>query len=412
MRRATSLRQLQSALCRNFYPRSPCGERLNSICLIKHIGGFLSTLSLRRATGSNQTIISKTNNFYPRSPCGERRLASIFSDGAKISIHALLAESDLPTGRAIRRRADFYPRSPCGERRARRESRQQPAGISIHALLAESDGQLPTTKPPRMNFYPRSPCGERQVWQYNAAADTAQFLSTLSLRRATRPTEVPQYQILISIHALLAESDSRRALGFVDPDISIHALLAESDVFSCYLDNIEIIISIHALLAESDHYDNYNLHCVEISIHALLAESDEQLRQKDIQIAEFLSTLSLRRATISCAWSASKLGDFYPRSPCGERLTSVVSSAGTTGFLSTLSLRRATKTRRQFASRNRDFYPRSPCGERPVCSSSVCTSSTISIHALLAESDNTVQIVVVVVDAHFYPRSPCGERQR
>ena len=39
------------------------------------------------------------------------------------------------------------------------------------------------------------------------------------------------------------------------------------------------------------------------------------------------------------------------------------------------------------------------------------TASTISIHALLAESDNTMQIVVVIVDAHFYPRSPCGERQ-
>ncbi len=57
--------------------------------------------------------------------------------------------------------------------------------------------------------------------------------------------------------------------------ISIHALLAESDLNASYgaLDGASI--SIHALLAESDvHYDNYNLHCVEISIHALLAESD------------------------------------------------------------------------------------------------------------------------------------------
>ena len=104
--------------------------------------------------------------------------------------------------------------------------------------------------------------------------------------------------MLISIHALLAESDLfvSSALQLI-PLISIHALLAESDRKyhradrvkayhfyprspcgerpprggSCYLDNI---ISIHALLAESDHYDNYNLHCVEISIHALLAESD------------------------------------------------------------------------------------------------------------------------------------------
>ena len=26
---------------------------------------------------------------------------------------------------------------------------------------------------------------------------------------------------------------------------------------------MQALISIHALLAESDHYDNYNLHCVE-----------------------------------------------------------------------------------------------------------------------------------------------------
>ena len=56
-------------------------------------------------------------------------------------------------------------------------------------------------------------------------------------------------------------------------------------------------ISIHALLAESDHFDNYNLHCVEISIHALLAESD------------------VFRCVCFWVWC-----DFYPRSPCGERL--------------------------------------------------------------------------------------------
>ena len=80
-------------------------------------------------------------------------------------------------------------------------------------------------------------------------------------------------------------------------EISIHALLAESDNAHLYYHSRGLNISIHALLAESDtgtlnpkkydrtflstlslrratvHYDNYNLHCV-ISIHALLAESD------------------------------------------------------------------------------------------------------------------------------------------
>ena len=45
------------------------------------------------------------------------------------------------------------------------------------------------------------------------------------------------------------------------------------------------------------HYDNYNLHCVEISIHALLAESDKAGSYKILPRPEFLSTLSLRRAT-------------------------------------------------------------------------------------------------------------------
>ena len=102
----------------------------------------------------------------------------------------------------------------------------------------------------------------------------------------------------ISIHALLTESDSwsalrcaattgfqstlssRRAttlcssLGVLYP-ISIHALLTESDV--CHLPIPFVMgISIHALLTESDGV--YLLHLphgrLNISIHALLTESD------------------------------------------------------------------------------------------------------------------------------------------
>ena len=78
------------------------------------------------------------------------------------------------------------------------------------------------------DFYPRSPCGERR--DVIAAMTEAQS---------------------ISIHALLAESDSgvRRKTG--TPHISIHALLAESDTgFFRSLEDHRI--SIHALLAESD----------------------------------------------------------------------------------------------------------------------------------------------------------------
>ena len=100
-----------------------------------------------------------------------------------ISIHALLAESD---SLSLPSRAVWI--------------------ISIHALLAESDGQLPTTQPPRMYFYPRSPCGERRKPR-RLKSRRCVFLSTLSLRRATNINSSVNTADQISIHALLAESD-------------------------------------------------------------------------------------------------------------------------------------------------------------------------------------------------------------
>ena len=80
--------------------------------------------------------------------------------------------------------------------------------------------------------------------------------STLSLRRATRYA-VNQFPVtLISIHALLAESDRMvKQCQALDISISIHALLAESDVWPGLLARPFFLISIHALLAESDSSD-------------------------------------------------------------------------------------------------------------------------------------------------------------
>ena len=124
---------------RNFYPRSPCGERPYPRRYEQNVHKFLSTLSLRRAT-------------FLRLGAGSER---------GISIHALLAESDDVVIR-------FF----------------QPLQISIHALLAESDPQSR-----RFSFSQR------------------RFLSTLSLRRATKTCKKLRVMKWISIHALLAESD-------------------------------------------------------------------------------------------------------------------------------------------------------------------------------------------------------------
>ena len=101
------------------------------------------------------------------------------------------------------------------------------------------------------DFYPRSPCGERQK------------IAHLCLT-----------PLIISIHALLAESDYTDTALIVLTRISIHALLAESDLTDGST-TINLFISIHALLAESDfHAVHLFSFCGGISIHALLAESD------------------------------------------------------------------------------------------------------------------------------------------
>ena len=104
-----------------------------------------------------------------------------------------------------------------------------------------------------------------------------------------------------------------------------------------------------------------------ISIHALLAESDPPIIAAVSQIFVFLSTLSLRRATLCpvCQWRRSL--NFYPRSPCGERRGRERPNKARYIFLSTLSLRRATGASRASSQSRRHFYPRSPCGERPWC---------------------------------------------
>ena len=217
----------------NFYPRSPCGERRHQTYQLNEKQAFLSTLSLRRATRGKVTNEYDRSDFYPRSPCGERPAsaskravnalflstlslrratrATLYElDGYTISIHALLAESDLIDAvsqhsynlflstlslrRATRQSVHcsaaliyFYPRSPCGERR---------------------ESQPPSERPTK-DFYPRSPCGERQ-FSRRLIHHLSKFLSTLSLRRATNGRISDAVNLTISIHALLAESDKAR----------------------------------------------------------------------------------------------------------------------------------------------------------------------------------------------------------
>ena len=113
---------------------------------------FLSTLSLRRATLATWKPDYICRNFYPRSPCGERPFC-LTLEGHKrpISIHALLAESDAGLIFFLIYHY-FYPRSPCGERPNSQQEKNNGHEISIHALLAESDQPRKTEVPGAREF--------------------------------------------------------------------------------------------------------------------------------------------------------------------------------------------------------------------------------------------------------------------
>ena len=180
--------------------------------------------------------------------------------------------------------------------------------ISIHALLAESDNELVLSLLEQLrHFYPRSPCGERPSSD-GSSGQQEEFLSTLSLRRATMfGVKVAPQGSRISIHALLAESDERLSVLVTVQGAFLSTLSLRRATWPGLLARPFFIISIHALLAESDEsrsnivitsqyfyprspcgerqpatrrHDKDNM----ISIHALLAESDLNCSRKGLAI--------------------------------------------------------------------------------------------------------------------------------
>ena len=238
--------------------------------------GFLSTLSLRRATVCALLYITPSRNFYPRSPCGERHI-----------------QRDVRAGTY-----HFYPRSPCGERRNAHPDIRLPCAISIHALLAESD-HINTDNFSRVMLFLSTLSLRRATTAAQGVLQRLEFLSTLSLRRAT-------------VHGL-PHADDR--------GISIHALLAESDC--------------------------------------------------------------------KAGRTRRKMGHFYPRSPCGERLLDRDDDMTQLEFLSTLSLRRATISI-QCITPSGQFLSTLSLRRATAAGSLDGRVRDISIHALLAESDTAL----------------------
>ena len=218
------------------------------------------------------------------------------------------------------------------------------------------------------------------------------FLSTLSLRRAThKPAE-----LIINIGYFYPRSPcGERHIFFHKKDrqssISIHALLAESDhrAIDIQSPTTKFLSTLSLRRATGTVAE---VGCMYyISIHALLAESDRREGPRCQGLSEFLSTLSLRRATLYFINQEKNpsisIHALLAESDPGQNLINGIRLV----FLSTLSLRRATNGIEVCTYSPPYFYPRSPCGERPWHLHCVFIFAGISIHALLAESDEQTQ---------------------
>ena len=134
-------------------------------------------------------------------------------------------------------------------------------------------------------------------------------------------------------------------------------------------------ISIHALLAESDGFDSGTMVPAEKFLSTLSLRRATITRQISPSCTGvFLSTLSLRRATVMARWSFHGLDisihALLAESDRGER-----GFDRSVEFLSTLSLRRATLAGPSGPAFLFNFYPRSPCGERQADSVSQWTAT-------------------------------------
>ena len=169
------------------------------------------------------------------------------------------------------------------------------------------------------------------------------FLSTLSLRRATKASQIAYRLYNISIHALLAESD----FEFYNSLCQRTRFLSTLSLRRATQEHIRVVKPSHNFYPRSPCGERRDViaemtDAQSISIHALLAESDAITQQEGINMCIFLSTLSLRRATLTFEIRITTIDNFYPRSPCGERQLISMLNSPHRKFLSTLSLRRAT----------------------------------------------------------------------
>ena len=391
---------------------------------------FQSTLPVWGATTRQTEQYGKHYGFNPRSPCGERRRGTPTDGGGQLfqstlpvwgaTRHGLLLshhatfQSTLPVWGATRHglllshHATFQSTLPVWG--------ATPTSRSI-LLSTEFQSTLPVwgatgrdveTADAERCFNPRSPCGERPPKRAKSST-LISFQSTLPVWGATMPLPLLK----------------------IGPDVSIHAPRVGSDM-ACRRRAIFWRCFNPRSPCGERHFHPTRLHSREtfqstLPVWGATADGSGYWRS----IVEFQSTLPVWGATAATfpvhsaanvSIHAPRVGSdvpspvrvisiycFNPRSPCGERPTTIRSAP----FL-------------------RSFNPRSPCGERPLKDIPLVAvytfQSTLPVWGATSAgcaqlSGNRFQSTLPVWGAtlckklsagstrRFNPRSPCGERQ-
>ena len=218
--------------------------------------------------------------------------------------------------------------------------------ISIHALLAESDLYTLTRCASHRLFLSTLSLRRATFYPPVEPVKVSKFLSTLSLRRATGKGQSSRTRICISIHALLAESDRQaQSLKVAALCISIHALLAESDIIrqpnGCT--TIPFLSTLSLRRATSEFWTAPSL---PLFLSTLSLRRATRYPFGYFGCNRYFYPRSPCGERLVGASEGSTIGhNFYPRSPCGERQRYFRYFIGRSLFLSTLSLRRATRVR-------------------------------------------------------------------
>ena len=170
----------------NFYPRPPCGGRLEQLALDLPRFLFLSTSPLRGTTGGYATRTAAGSAFLSTSPlrgttkavqpgvrrfgisihvplAGDDRVAGgQQADVIHISIHVPLAGDDIFTRtKSCCSRISIHVPLAGDDRLQYKMGRID--SISIHVPLAGDDWDALLGQPSVLHFYPRPPCGGRPL---------------------------------------------------------------------------------------------------------------------------------------------------------------------------------------------------------------------------------------------------------